>query len=212
MFYEDKLKPYEESHEFPYMLNFNQIYLRTDQNARLEERDINILQCALSCRASGRDSELGLLWDVVVDQSKLLPAPELLLRSFVFALGTAAAAGDRQGYHTISSDLQKSLKTLRARKLTPQDEEPRESEYKELRRLRGLWYRLATLHEAADASSVAADASKCASITESIIFDVEHAPKKGQPTMVWLVTHYTMSLFQNKAFMKISPVPSSFLE
>ena len=145
----------------------------------------------------------------MIDQSKLLPKSGSLLRSFALALEAAAAAGDRQGYHSISSGLRKGSEILRARKLTP---EARESKIDELKRLRGLWYRLTTLHEAAGASSTSGDVLKRASMASIISDDIRNAPVKAQPTMVWLVTHYIMWLFQLKAFMRISPVPSSFLE
>lgn len=78
IFYENKLKPYEESHEFPYMLSFNTIFLKTDPGACLEESDVSILETALSCKASGRDSEIEPLWNGVIDQSKLMPNSESL--------------------------------------------------------------------------------------------------------------------------------------
>lgn len=208
MFYENKLLPYEQSHEFPNILEFQNIFLRTDQNACLEKRDIIILQSALYCKALDRESEIRPLWDGVIDQSKLMPTSESLFGSFTLALETAAAAGDRQEYPLISSGLRKCSETLRARKLTSG---PRESKFKELERLKCLWDRLTDLHKAADASSTSGDASKCKSIPQ-IYSDVTNAPVEGQPTMVWLVTHYIMWLFQLKAFRKISPVPSSFLE
>lgn len=207
--YESKLLPYEQSHEFPYMIGFNSIFLSTDQNACLEQGDITILESALSCKASGRESEIGPLWDGIVDQSKLLPSTESLFQSFTLALETAAAAGDRQGYHSISSGLRKGSETLRARMLTHGG---RESKFEELKRLRNLWYRLTTLHEAADASSNSGDASRIASMAESIYSDVGNAPVRAQPTMVWLVTNYIMWLFQLKPFRKTSPVSPSFLE
>ena len=209
MSYESKLLPYERFHEFPYMISFNSMFLWTDGNACVEERDIIVLECALFCKASGRESEIGPLWDGVIDQSKLLPSTESLFQSFTLALETAAAAGDRQGHHSISSGLRKGSETLRARMLT---HGARESKLEELKRLRNLWYRLNTLHEAADASSISGDALKSISIAESIYSDVKNAPEKAQPTMVWLVAHYIMWLFQLKHSRKISPVSPSFLE
>ena len=209
MFYEKYFLPYEQSQEFPSMLEFHDIFLGTDQFACLEARDTIVLQSVLYCKALGREGEIAPLWDAVIDQSKLLPKSESLFRSFALALETAAAAGDRQGYHSISSGLRRGSEVLKARKLTPG---ARESKVEELKRLRGLWYRLTTLHEAADASITSGDVSKRASIARTIYSDVRNAPVKAQPTMVWLVTHYIMWLFQLKAFRKVSPVPSSFLK
>ena len=209
MLYERYLLPSEQSQEFPSILQFNDIFLQTDQFACLEARDITILQNALCCKASGRESEIMQLWDGVIDQAKLMPASDSLFQSFALALEAAAAAGDRQGYHSISSGLQKGSQMLRARKLTPG---ARESKVEELKRLRGLWYRLTALQEAAGASSTSSDVSKCASIARIISDDVRTAPIKAQPTMLWLVTQYIMWLFQLEAFKEVSPVSFSFLE
>ena len=119
----------------------------------------------------------------------MLPESGSLFRSFAPALETAAAAGDRQGYYSISSGLRKGSEMLRARKVTAG---ARESKVQELKRRRGLWCRRSTLHEAAGASSTSDVVSKCASIARIISDDVRNAPVKAQPTMVWLVAHYIM--------------------
>ena len=208
MHFQNKLLPYEQSREFPNIVEFNCIFLPTHPNPCLEERDIEILQSALYCKALGTESEIGLFWDGVIDQSKLLPDSDSLFWSFAFALETAAAAGDRQGHHHVSSSLRKGADTLRARKLTTGGGE---SKVAAMKRLRRLWDRLTTLHEAADASSTSGDASQCFPIASSVYSNVIDAPVKAQPAMVWLVTHYIMWLLKLKACRKISPVSSSFM-
>lgn len=118
MFYENYLLSYEQSREFPSILQFDDIFISTDQFACLEASDNIILQNALYCKALGKEIKIAPLWDGVIDQAKLLPTSESLFRSFALALETAAAAGDRQGNHSISSGLQKDSEMLRARKLT----------------------------------------------------------------------------------------------
>ena len=66
MVYERYLLPYEQSQEFPSILQFNDIFLQTDQFAWLEARDTIILQNAPYCKASGRESEIAPLWDGVI--------------------------------------------------------------------------------------------------------------------------------------------------
>lgn len=157
----------------------------TDRSKALDETIIPGLELALAYKAFGKDEELQLLWEQIVEQTQLEPNRADLIQDYVLAFRIAAEASKQGNYGEYTSLLRQQAVRLelQGEKITQLG--PRKTQ---LQRLKDLWDLLVHLEHTVRSSE---KSGRTPSRIANDIYDfIKCAIPHAQPAMLFLVTHY----------------------
>lgn len=163
----------------------------TDRSKALDETIMPGLELALAYRAFGKDEELQLLWEQIVEQTQLEPNRADLIQDYVLAFKIAADASGKVGCGEYASLLRQQAVPLELQSEKITQLGPRKTQ---LQRLKDLWDRLIHLeHTIRSSEESGSTPSRMGNnIYDFIIGAIPHA----QPAMLFLVTHYLSWMLQ----------------
>ena len=157
----------------------------TDRSKALDETIMPGLELALAYRAFGKDEELQLLWEQIVEQTQLEPNRADLIQDYVRAFKIAADASEQGGRGEFPSLLRQQAVSLELQSEKITQLGPRKTQ---LQRLKDLWDLLIHLENTVRSSE---ESGSTPSRMANDIYDfIKGAIPYAQPAMLFLVTHY----------------------
>lgn len=164
----------------------------TDRSKTLDETILPGLELALAYKSFGKDEELRLLWEQIVEQTQFEPNRADLIRDYVSAFKTAAEASEQGGCGEYTSLLRQQAVPLELQSEKITQLGPRKTQ---LQRLRDLWNFLVHLEHTVRSpakSGTAKSGTTPSRIANDIHDFIKDANPQAQPAMLFLVTHYIL--------------------